>query len=436
MPYLCRMNVRFYLILLLAVVFAPHAAVVAQDCVGGQIYTNEAFLYGRFETRMKSAAGNGVVSSFFLYNYDVGCNWLTELNEVDIEMTGDDENVQFTTHYPGPVSHTQIVDPNFNPHAAYHYYAIEWEPGIVRWFVDGSLMYVQDQAFVQGLIHPMRIMMNLWAAEAVSWVGPWDPAIMPVESSYDYVRYFAYTPGTGSYGTNNNFTLEWQSDFDSLNTERWTVSPHAGFDGNYCTFKPTSVEFDNGFLYLQLEEDAPSTETVPVTFAVNADSLNLQPNDVVFLNGTFNGWCGNCAPMNEQNGIWTRTEWLPPNEYEYLFTVNLWQQTGGAPVGSACDFHPCDTYGNYGLVISSGDAPVVLEPHCWGQCGTCALDTVPADTTVTDTTSTTVPVLKPSANPTLLKIYDLTGREVPFQRGRVLLFYYDDGTVERKFFLE
>ena len=35
---------------------------------GGEVYTKESFLYGRFEVRMKSAEGGGIVSSFFLYN--------------------------------------------------------------------------------------------------------------------------------------------------------------------------------------------------------------------------------------------------------------------------------------------------------------------------------------------------------------------------------
>ena len=60
----------------------------AQDCAGAQVLTREAYLYGRFETRMQSAQGDGIVSAFFLYNLDLGCNWPQENNEIDIEMTG------------------------------------------------------------------------------------------------------------------------------------------------------------------------------------------------------------------------------------------------------------------------------------------------------------------------------------------------------------
>ena len=176
----------------------------SQDCVGGSIATKENYLYGRFEVRMQSVAWEGVVSSFFLYNIDEDCSWPEENNEIDIEMTGNNEWLQFTTHYPSLTYHTDIVVPDFNPHAALHDYAIEWEPGIVRWFVDGELANVQDAPYVEGLIHPMEILMNCWPSEAVGWTGVWDPSIMPVEAQYDYVRCYAYTPGTGSSGTDNN----------------------------------------------------------------------------------------------------------------------------------------------------------------------------------------------------------------------------------------
>ena len=127
--------------------------VQAQDCASGALMTHQAYQYGRFETRMQSAQGDGIVSSFFLYNIDLGCNWPAENNEIDIEMTGNrDASVQFTTHYPGPWSATHIEPTLFNPHAGMHDYAFEWEPGVVRWFIDGSLVYTQDEPNVDGLV--------------------------------------------------------------------------------------------------------------------------------------------------------------------------------------------------------------------------------------------------------------------------------------------
>ena len=364
-------------IIAVMLLFAP-VGVQGQDCASGALLTQQAYQYGRFETRMQSAQGDGIVSSFFLYNIDLGCNWPAENNEIDIEMTGNlDASVQFTTHYPGPWNVTQIVPTPFNPHAGMHDYAFEWEPGVVRWFIDGSLAYTQDAPYVDGLIYPMRIMMNLWAADAPSWVGVWDPAVLPARSSYEYVRYYAYTPGSGDAGTNNNFTLEWADEFDApLETSRWEVSEFGGFGGNYCTFVSNNVTTVGGELQLDMTEPLASTNS-PVHFSVDATSLNLSPSDTVYLNGGFNGWCGSCNPMFDSDGdnIWELTLWLPAGKHEYLFTVNGWNgEIGGAPLGSSCDFSPCDQYANYGVSVPYGAGAIETDTYCWASCASCGND--------------------------------------------------------------
>jgi beta-glucanase (GH16 family) len=350
-----------------------------QECAGGEVLTQQAYQYGRFETRMQSAQGGGIISSFFLYNKDLGCNWPAENSEIDIEMTGNrDASVQFATHYPGPWYVTQIVPTLFNPHAGMHDYAFEWEPGVVRWFVDDSLVYTQDAPYVDGLIYPMRIMMNLYAVDAPTWVGIWDPAVMPVESSYDYVRYYTYTPGSGDAGSNNNFTLEWTDEFDALlETSRWEVSEFWGFDGNYCTFVSNNVTTVGGKLQLEMTEPLVSTHSL-VHFSVDATSLQLSTSDVVYLNGVFNGWCGSCNPMSDSDGdnIWELTLSLPAGNHEYLFTINGWSgEIGGAPQGSSCDFSPCDQYTNYGVSVPYGAGAIETDTYCWASCDSCATDT-------------------------------------------------------------
>ena len=393
-------------------------SVSGQECVGGQIHTNEAFLYGRFETAMRSAEGEGVVSSFFLYNLDVGCNWPDENNELDIEMTGNSEDLFFSTHYPGPWYYTDTYTPDFNPHDSIHHYAFEWEPGIVRWFVDGELVVTQDQDFVEGLIYPMKIVMNLWAAVATGWVGVWDPSIMPVQSEYEYVRYYEYDTIAGNTGTNNNYSLVWDDEFTSFDADRWNIEEWGGFGGNYCTFKESSVEISNGKLYLKIEEEIADPESVEVTFSVDANNEDFLMSDNVFLNGNFNEWCGNCEPMLEDNGVWSISLDLVPGKYEYVFTKNFWEENGSPPLGSACDYIPCDEWANYGFVVSAGDEAIVLDTYCWGECTSCLALGIEENNSILDKK--------------LIGIYDLSGRKVLFRKGELQFYYYSDGSVEKR----
>ncbi len=405
-------------LLLIFLLFANHSQ--SQECVGGNIRTNEAFLYGRFEVSMQSAAGAGVISSFFLYNLDLGCNWPEENNEIDIEMTGNSENVLFTTHYPGPIYYTSTFDPGFNPHDSLHNYIIEWEPGIVRWFVDGELAYVQDQAFVDGLIHPMRLLMNLWAVDNESWAGIWDPSIMPVSSYYDFVRYYEYTPGEGNIGTNNNFTFRWEDSFDSFDESLWNIEEFGGFSGNFCTFTPSGVAVENGLLILSILEPDSNQSTVDVTFTVDMSLEAMDASDVIYLNGGFNEWCGTCAPMSKDGDIWSTTLSLLPGKYEYLFTKNFWEENGGAPEGSSCDFNPCDEWLNYGLIVNDDSDVIVLDTVCWKDCRTCE-------------SVLSVHPQPPSQPKKVVEVYDMLGRKVKAQNGQLLIYHFNNGSIERSF---
>lgn len=408
-------RMRFLLTIFLLIVMD---SLYPQDCVGGQIHTQESFLYGRFEVSMRSVGTHGVISSFFLYNLDVGCNWPQENNEIDIEMTGDDEALLFTTHHPGPWYYTDSLVLGFNPHDTLHEYAIEWEPTVVRWFADGQLVNVQDQPFVGNLIHPMRVIMNLWAVDNPSWAGVWDPASMPLESEYDWVRIFDYTPGAGNAGTDSNYTLRWEDDFSRYDTSLWEKEPWGGFSGNFCTFKEAAVEFRNDRMYLQLEQDDSTLAKVPVTFSVDLGSKRMGPTDVIFLNGGFNNWCGNCRPMTRSGSVWTTTVDLELGPHEYLFTLNFWEENGGAPKESVCDYNPCDEWLNYGLFVEPHSAPITLETPCWGDCVNC--QQIGLNEAYVEFSSK------------LLEIRDVMGRKARPQTGQLQFYLYEDGRVEKR----
>ncbi len=213
---------------------------------GAEYRTKASYKYGRFEVRMKSAPGNGILTTLFTFHdptpFSVA-NW----NEIDIETLGRYTNeTQFNTITPGQVNHVQRQVVKFNPHLSFHLYAIEWTPDYVAWRVDGNEVYRQTASHISTLNREQKIMMNIWQPDAAAWVGPFDAAGLPFHGFYDWVKYSAYTPGVG-----DNFTLQWTDNFDSWDQSRWDRATHT-FDGNNAQFLPDNIVFRNGYLILCL----------------------------------------------------------------------------------------------------------------------------------------------------------------------------------------
>jgi len=224
---------------------------------GGEFRTKEAYAYGRFEVNYKTAKGDGILSTYFTYFDGTDSDpWSsTKWNEIDLEILGRfDDNVQFNTITPGQTNHVRSQYVSFDPSKDYHTYAVEWTPDYVAWFVDGAEVYRQTQSHIQTLTRPQKIMMNIWQPVYASWVGTFDPSILPVFAYYDWTSYYAYTPGAGNYGTDNNFTHSWTDNFDSWDQNRWEKASHT-FQGNNVDFIPANIVFNNGKMILCLTDD-------------------------------------------------------------------------------------------------------------------------------------------------------------------------------------
>ena len=237
------------------IVFFAINLIVGQQYFGGELRTKDSFLYGRFEARLKSAQGDGLVSSFFTYQDELingGHIW----NEIDIEVLGRWSNiVNMNTITPGQSSHLrESLIKDLNAHSDFNDYAFEWTPNYVAWFINGKEYYRQDlptHTYIATLRHPQKIMMNLWVPVYEDWVGKWNEDIIPRFAYYDNVSYYEHTPGTGSHGTGNNFTLKWNDEFDSFDSSRWEKATHT-FSGNRVKFEPGNVVFKDGKMILCL----------------------------------------------------------------------------------------------------------------------------------------------------------------------------------------
>ena len=129
------LNRIIYSIFLISILFS-------KPYKGGELRTEDTFRYGRFEVRMKSAFGNGVVSSFFTYK-DFWEEGLTNSywNEIDFEWLGNyEDKVQTNLIIQNEWDLPELTALNVNPHEDFHTYAIEWTPININFFIDDQLI--------------------------------------------------------------------------------------------------------------------------------------------------------------------------------------------------------------------------------------------------------------------------------------------------------
>mgnify|MGYP001166267320 FL=1 len=237
--------------LLIILIFIFQAPILFGQTRGAEYRTLDSYTYGRFETRAKPAQGDGIVSSFFTFD-DPADPW----GEIDIEWLGlFDHTIDLNIITTGQTSHIRQHYVAFNPHTDFHDYGFEWTPEYVAWFIDGEEIFRQTGTHIAEMDSAQKIMMNIWQPVYSDWVGTFDDRILPRFSYYDWVKYGSYTPGIGNYGTDNNFTFEWEDNFSEFDATRWEKSDDHTWGGNQSILIDDNIEFDSGMLVLCMTDD-------------------------------------------------------------------------------------------------------------------------------------------------------------------------------------
>ncbi len=241
-----------------------------KDYQGAELFSSETFQFGRFEARMYMGAGSGLVSSMFTYYNDSYKGGVEPWREIDIEVLGKSPESFQSNIISGSASKKVMselhhaISPVAN--STYHTYAIEWTPDYIAWYLDGQEVRRTDSTSQQVIDlrdKEQNLRFNLWAANLTSWVGAFDPSILPVHQYINWVKVYQYTPKTGPNGS--DFTLHWQDDFDTFDDARWGTANWT-FTENLTDLVPENVTVSGGTLVLSITRAGLNgfTGTVPV----------------------------------------------------------------------------------------------------------------------------------------------------------------------------
>jgi endo-1,3-1,4-beta-glycanase ExoK len=239
---------RLFCIPFLAATLYPQVASATRSA---ELYSSTSYGYGRVSARLRFAAGDGVVSSFFLWKDGSevsGTFW----NELDFEKLGANCHIETNAFYGTPAAvHSQPHTLEPDPCNEFHTYAYEWTPDFIAWYVDdveirretgATAAAFAENATAKG----MQIRFNVWPGDA-SFGGNFNPGILPVHQYIDWIEFSSYADG--------EFTHEWREEFDAERLPAGWLRGSWGSPKNLSTHDPLNVNIVDGHAVLSLTAD-------------------------------------------------------------------------------------------------------------------------------------------------------------------------------------
>ncbi len=177
---------------------------VTRDYTSARIKTQGLFAqtYGRVEARIRIPRGQGMWPAFWMLGADIDKTGWPGCGEIDImENIGKEPSkIHGSIHGPGPSgSGTDDMTATFTLPGrrfsdAFHVFAVEWEPRVIRFYVDNHLYETATPGGMPhgtGWVfdHPFFLLLNL--AVGGDWPGsPDESTHFPQQMLVDYVRVY------------------------------------------------------------------------------------------------------------------------------------------------------------------------------------------------------------------------------------------------------
>lgn len=154
----------------------------------GEVQTRKRYLHGTFEARLRTDRASGANAAFFTY---IGPVHNRPHDEIDVEiLTRDPGTATFNTFVAGRMENGGEVPLAVPADEVFHTYSVIWEPGRIRWFVDGALVHeTQGDALPT---NAQKIYLSHWNTETLTdWMGPLEDPGRELSMLVDWV---AWTP--------------------------------------------------------------------------------------------------------------------------------------------------------------------------------------------------------------------------------------------------
>ena len=176
---------------------------VAREYTSARLKTQGRFeqMYGRFEARLQLPRGQGLWPAFWMMGADLNAVGWPQAGEIDVmENIGKEPaTVHGTIHGPGYSGAESIGGAFVLPGGAavadgFHVFAVEWEPAVIRFYVDDSLYETRTPADLKAgqawvFDHPFFVLLNV--AVGGNWPGNPDAStVFPQTMRVDYVRVY------------------------------------------------------------------------------------------------------------------------------------------------------------------------------------------------------------------------------------------------------
>jgi len=191
-----------------------------EESYGGKNYTSgrirsinkQDFLYGWMEGRIKVPTGGGMWPAFWMMPTDSVYGGWAASGEIDImESCNDTDYAGAAIHFGGSWPDNRYSGGSYSPGGIdfsddFHVYALEWEPDIIRWYVDDILYhtetnwwsgsYSDNGTFPAPFDEYFHFLLNV--AVGGWYTGCTEPACItasfPQQMVVDYVRVYQQIP--------------------------------------------------------------------------------------------------------------------------------------------------------------------------------------------------------------------------------------------------